>query len=734
MSDFPTTQLDPRGGGERDGGEAVPLGRLVARYWLLFKKYYWILIVTCVLGSVGAYFYTKQQPRIYQAETQIIFRDPSNIFGRQIERVDLVDPGGQWHFEQFWNTQKEVMRSRWFAKNVVEREGLVDLEGFVNTAGTADPEELKKRAARRVLGMSSVSLSPNSKVVGVTVETTDPEHAKIVADGIADTYVQYTLDYQSGGLNKLIEWFDDYVGQKRTELTSAQTELHKFKRDNNILSISFEERQNLTAANVAAVNSQLNEVWGQLDREEALLQQIESMNRSGEDLRTLAQVVDSTALMGAIGRERALTQDLADVSTRYGPEHERVRAISRQLEVVRNNIDTEIERIRQATRARVRKLRTEENRKRERLEDLKQEAFELNELGLQYNLIKDRAESLNALYDAVLKRSEELDINSLYESGSIDVLQRAEVPGAPIRPSLPVNLAVGFAIGLLLGASMIILIDTLDNTVRGENDVERYTAKPILGQLPEIDQALLKEFGSIDTMTEIAPRSSFAEGIKTLRTNLMFMAPDNPPRLMLVTSPGPGEGKTLVSINMAIAMAQSGQRTLIVDSDMRRPRVHKALDLENERGLSAIVSGQAQVDDVVRDTAIENLFAITCGEIPPNPLELLHTERFQKFVAELGSKYDRVIFDSPPLAAVSDALVLSQSVDAVLLILKFGQTRKELLKRSVEQLEALGAPFMGCVLNDISAAAGSAYAYSYYYYRYRYDDDDKPKKPARLAS
>ena len=732
MSEFPTAPFGDRASEET---EAEPLSRLVARYWLLIKKYYWILIATCTIGVVAAYFYTQRQPRIYQATAKIIFRDtPSNVFGRQIERVDLVDPGGQWHFEQFWNTQKEVMNSRWFAEQTVEREGLLDIEGFA--PDDADAQARTRAAARRVLGMSTISLQPNSKVALVTVETTDPDHAKLVADGIANTYVQYTRDFQSGGIGKIAEWFDNYVGQKRTELNGAQAELHKFKRDNNILSISYEERQNLTGANMDAVNEQLNSVRDQLDDVEAMLAEIARMDRSGDDLKALVGLVpDSGSLGAAIRQEQELKKQLAEVTTEYGGSHEKVRAVTRQLEVVQATIDDEISRIRAGAEAKAAKLRREETRKVSRLEQLKEEAFELNELGLQYNQIKDRAQSLSDLYQTVLKRSEELDINSMYESKSIDILQTAERPGGPVRPSLPINLAVGLAVGLLLGASMIVLIDSLDNTVRGQPDVERYTRKPILGHLPQIDQALLREFGSLDTMTEIAPRSSFAEGIKTLRTNLMFMAPDNPPHLLLVTSPGPGEGKTLISINMAIAMAQSGQRTLIVDSDMRRPRVHKALGLGNEGGLSNLITKTAKLEEVVQKTSVENLFALSCGDIPPNPLELLHTEEFQDIVREMQRGYDRIIFDSPPLAAVSDGLVLSHTVDAVLLILKFGQTRRELLKRSVDQMEALGAPFMGCVLNDISADAGSAYAYPYYYYRYRYEEDEeRPKGPTRLAS
>jgi polysaccharide biosynthesis transport protein len=177
-------------------------------------------------------------------------------------------------------------------------------------------------------------------------------------------------------------------------------------------------------------------------------------------------------------------------------------------------------------------------------------------------------------------------------------------------------------------------------------------------------------------------------------------------------------------VNMAIALAQSGQKVLLVDSDMRRPRVHKALGMANNEGLSELIAGSASLEDAVQDVPFDekNLKILTCGAVPPNPSELLHTEAFRRLVRELRDDYDRIIFDSPPLAAVADALILSHVADAVLLILKFGQTRQELLGRSVEQLEAIGAPLVGTVLNDIDDTSTYGYAY---YYRYRYDDGDR---------
>ncbi len=722
-------------------GESESLGHLVARYWGLLKKYYWLLILLPTVAVAAAFFWTQEQPRIYEAQSKIMFRQPpQNVLG-EIERVEMVNTGGQWGFEQFWNTQKEVFNSQWFSQRVVQNAGLLDEEGFLSPeAANLEPDEKLRSAAKRLQGMTEVELKPGTRVVMVKASTTDSQLAAVVADALAQEYVAYIDEQQSGGLDELVTWFDNYVAEKRKQLEGSQRKLHKFKRDENILSLSYENRQNQTAASMESIQEQLLEVRGKLFEEQALLSQISSMEKSDEaqDKRAIADLVDNTTVDNLVSKESELSQKLASLKTKYGERYPEVNQVEEERRVVAEQIQAEIARIRSGVENRVAVLTRNQSQLEAELNRLKEDIFELNELGLQYNQLTDEAENQKQLYDTVLKRSAELDINSMYDSDLAQVLEEAEEPKAPVSPNLPLNLAVGLGLGLAFGAGTIVLIDALDTSIRSKDDVARYTHKPILAMLPRVNKGVLKGIenspgdSALDTLSHTAPKSSFAEGIKTLRTNLMFMAPDNPPKLLLVTSPGPSEGKTLSSVNMAIAMAQSGQKTLIIDSDMRRPRIHKALGVENEGGLSTIITGQAAFDDMKKATEIDNLDVLTCGGIPPNPSELLHAGRFHELVEELREKYDRVIFDSPPLAAVSDALVLSHHVDSVLLILKFGQTRRELLRRSIEQLDGIGAPFMGCVLNDIQAGE-SAYAYSYYY-RYQYDESDSDKSSKRMAS
>lgn len=727
-------------------GEEASLGELVAHYWRLLRQYYWIILIAVVACVAAAYFWTQRQPQVYEASSKIIYHEKQgSVFGRDIDQVDLLATGGRWGFDMFWNSQKQVFRARWFVERVVKREGLLTRPDFLPEPidGKVRSEEEKMKAAvRRVLSMSSVQLQPDSRVAEVTVKSQDRELSAELANAITEEYIAYTQEFQSGGLKQIVDWFDNYVASKKQELEDAQQNLQKYKRDHNILSLSYEDRQNLTATNMQAVSGQLSDVRGELAREEALLEQILQMERAGEDMTAIAGLLERGATGGArsaiataVSQRSDLQKEAARLATRYLENHPDVQSAQKQLALVEEFIQAEIDRGRAALRNRVGALKKTEAKLEQRLNQYKQELFELNDLGVRYGQLKNSEENLEKLYETVLMRSSELNINSLYQNNDIQILEHAVPPEAPVSPVLPLNLAVGLLLGLGLGAGIMVLKDSLDTTIKREEDIAQFTDKPILATLPKLDPGVLRGLevlgeSAADTITHAAPRSAYAEGIKTLRTNLTFMSPDRPPALMLVTSPGPSEGKTITSVNTAIAMAQSGLRTLIIDADLRRPRLHKALGMSNQIGLSSLVRGDVALEGVVQQTAIENLEMIACGEVPPNPSELLQSRRFDELVEELRQKYDRVIFDSPPLGAVSDALILSRVVDGALLVVKYARTRKEMLGRSLEQLHGIGAPLMGIVLNEISRASGGYY-YGYQYYGkdayYGSDHEDSTK-------
>ncbi|MFU8805022.1 MAG: GumC family protein, partial [Bradymonadaceae bacterium] len=440
--------------------DSESLGRLLGRYWALLKRFYWILIITSILCVAGAYFWTQQQPRIYQATSKLIFHEAKpNIFGRQIERVEMIDPGGRWQFEQFWNTQREVLGSKWFSERVVQREGLLDDARFLPPPPEGvkvSPEDQMRRAVRRLQGVTEVTLQRDSRVGLIQVRIDNPELASKLADGVAETYVDYIRESQSGGLQQLSDWFDTYVSTKRNELDAAQSELQEYQRDHNILSLTYEDRRALSSNGMNAVSGQLREVRARLFAEEALLNQITSMERSGEDLRALADLVDNPALKANLARESTLREELAHLRSRYLDNHPEVIAVEERLSTVRENIDAEIARIRSVVENRTAVTRQNEQNLQGELARIKDEIALLNEVGLNYTQMMGNAETLRQHYETVLGRSAELDINALYESDIIQVLEGSEVPGGPISPKLPLNLAVGLLIGLAFGAGTMV--------------------------------------------------------------------------------------------------------------------------------------------------------------------------------------------------------------------------------------------------------------------------------------
>ncbi len=741
MIDEPKFEYRP----QSEDSEPSPL-LLLSFYWELLRKYYWIVLLTSLLSVVAGYVWTKQRPFLYRTESKIIFNEKSNALGKNIERVDMVDPGIAWRFEPFWNTQKEVLASRWFTERVVKKIGILEGDKYIpvlDSSGKPISDEVRlKMASSRVKGSVIFDLQRESRVVVISSTGENPAFLKMVVDGFAEAYVDYTKEIQTGGLADLISWFDNYVGNMRSDLEASQTALNQFKRDNDILSVSFEDRRNLTAMNMESVNESLNKVRNELAQEEALAIQLQKMQQAGVSETQAARFARSDGsddLLAMLNMRRDQKIQLIELSSVFGPKHESVKSVTAKLALLETEIDDEIQRSLGVVGNRVQMLQRQKATHQARLDELKAEAFNLNDVGLEYSQMKDRTESLQQLYRTVLERSKELDINSMLDSNTVQILEAAELPRAPFSPKLPLNLLIALGIGLTIGGAIIFLIGALDNTIKSEEDVLRNTRIPLLGSLPELDLQAVTGLATegaptLDMMTHLAPKSSFAEGIKTLRTNLMFISPDNPPRMLLVTSPGPGEGKTLLSSNMAIAMAQSGLKTLIIDCDLRRPRVHKAMGILNSAGVSDVVSGSAQLADAIQSTDVENLFALSAGHIPPNPSELLHTKAFAELLQSLRTQFDRILLDSPPVGAVADAMILSRSVDGVLIILKFGQTRRELLRRSVDQLEAIGAPLMGCILNDVKRNA-AGYGYSYYHYRYNYEErPDSDSAKNKLAS
>lgn len=337
--------------------------------------------------------------------------------------------------------------------------------------------------------------------------------------------------------------------------------------------------------------------------------------------------------------------------------------------------------------------------------------------GVRYNVLKSDVETNRQIYDSLLQRMRETQVTGELKTTNIRVVDKATVPEKPVLPKKKLNLLIAFLVGLFGGGGMAFLIESLDQSVKTPEDLKNRVKLPCLATIAipqeDEDKTVKAEF-----ITQLKPRSTISEAYRGLRTSIMFTAVEHKRKVIMVTSSGPQEGKTTSAINLAIAMAQSGEKTVLVDADLRKPRVEEAFGIRSDHGLTDILAGAEKITSDVHKTEIPNLDIITCGSIPPNPSELLGSKKMEEFLADLEKRYDRVIIDTPPVLAVTDAVVLSGKVDGVIIVVKAGEAHKNAILRAKELLESTNrSNLLGAVLNMVEHGKTSGY---YYYYRQYY--------------
>ncbi len=403
----------------------------------------------------------------------------------------------------------------------------------------------------------------------------------------------------------------------------------------------------------------------------------------------------------------------------------------------------EVENIRGAAEAELRGLQRSENSVRAELSAAQHVAVELNQQEMDYSRLTRARDNHSKIYGIVLERTTEGNLMRDLQVNNMSVLESALLPSVPIKPRVPLTLALGGVAGVVLGVLGAMIAVLADRTVRSRADVEEGLRTPVLGSLPMVSSRGMRNqykyrYGdthapegpveNLDLVVHSHPGSMIAELARGIRTNLLFMSPDTPFQMLMVTSASPREGKTFTAVSLAISLAQSGKRVLLMDADLRRPRIHKVFGLRPPVGLTSILIGEATHDEAVFETEVPNLSLLPCGPIPPNPAELLHSQKASELLAYLRTQYDRIIVDSPPITAVTDALALGPQLDGVVLVVRMRQTRRDQAASVLRQLRALGSTVAGCVLNAVEPNSDAP---SYYYagsYDYSPHPGDLPKK------
>lgn len=734
--------IDPLQALAADKGARLQIGALLST----LRKHIWLIAGLTIIVPSAVGFVVSRKPKVYEATTSIVIEvSVPQYLGAGFKDVVEIQ-SNWWSSRESLETEFRVIRSFSTAQAVAK--ALCDVRfgadkapalKVLNPAVNCENPATFGSAAAIIQRSLRVDPVKDSRIVTLTASSTNPQFAALLANTAARVYVEGNLEARLSHSAGAATWLGDEYGDLTHQLNKAQQVLLEFKTKNNIVAVSLEDDQNELSGRRKKLADELNTVEIKLIALRAEREQYAAL-RAGDPTTELTPGAGDGPVTIKL-KELYLDQygTLLELKGKYLEKHPVVIAQQSRVDSIRQDLLRETALAQKTVEANYQTLLKQSKDLRAALDATTKQALSLESKATEYNNLRRDLERLIKLSDHVGGREQETSLAAHLKTNNVRVLDSAMVPGSPIAPNVPQAVMVALLVSLVAAVGIALLMETLDNTVKSQEDIEKTTGAAFLGMVPTINAAEEQEKDIPPAMAELVrtgshrdlyvlshPKSSVAECCRSIRTNLLFMSPDKPTATMLVTSAGPQEGKTTVATNLAITLAQSGLKVLLVDTDMRRPRLHKAFGVPSTpEGLSKAVVGGCDVFSVIRETGIQNLHLLPCGACPPNPAELLHAERFRKIVADLSSKYDRVIFDSPPVGAVTDAAILARLTQGTILVAKAHQTTRESLTRTFRQISgAGGVNILGCVLNNLDLSK-PGYGYQNYYSRYGYGYREK---------
>lgn len=706
------------------------------------RKYTVFTVLVLVLG--GAVLYTLSAVPLYRGDVKVLIEkvEPSSLYG-----------GYRWsaHDPEFYETQYQLIKSHAVARRVVATLALETSELFLPAegAGAAGPAERVSAwlsetwaVARRVLGFAPLAPEPpagesalprtperqpldeiaeqvrrglevrpvrDSRIAEVSYLSPHPRLAAAIANAAANAYIEQTLEMRLSSARQALGWMAKKAEEERSRLERSEKALQQYMRANDI--VTMEDRIAVTPQRLADLSAQLTRAEARRKELQVLHAKVEELSAEPGLLETLPAVASDPSL-GALRAEiLKAEQRISELSRRYGPKHPLMVKALEELEVLRDRRGLEVRRIVSSLRNEYELAVANEREFRGVLEETKARASGLNEKYIQYGILKREADANRQLYEALTKKLKEQSVTEDTQSVNLWIVEEAKVPEAPVYPRTRRNVLLGAVLGLLAGLGMAFLVEYLDNTVKGPDDVETTLGLPLLGVVSNLRgrRARVEEVLLDGKLTPVA------EEYRSLRTALLLSSAQGPPRSVVVTSMTPEEGKTSTALNLAVALAQSGRPVVLVDADLRRPRIHKALGLGNEVGLSTYLTG-ASGPEVLQQTAVPQLRVVPAGPLPPNPQELLSSRAMAELARTLAPNGEVVIFDSPPVLTVADARLLAKLADGTILVARSKKVTCDELRAGVKLLRDIDARVLGVVLNRFDARRGG---YGYYH-RYGY--------------
>jgi len=710
-------------------------------YMRVLIKRKWMVTAVIVGIFMAVAVASLRQTPVYDAVGRIaINKADSNLitFKDSGPVMDYYDPSDL-------DTEVRILQSDLMALQVIRQLNLDKRPEFGGHSDqkqpnlVADPLQTDSNRTSALLGgfrgNLHVTLIPNTRIIEIHFTSTDPQLAASAVNTLAATYVEQNYKTKYESTMQASDWLSKQLVELQMNVETSQEKLVRYQKEHEILGT--DEKQNIITEKLDELNKEMTMAESDRMQKEVVYRQ----TQSNDPVAVSAAIVSDPAgmLLGRLRDQQAsLRIQIADLSTQFGPSYPKLTQLNNQLKEIDRQIQLETDKAVDHLKGQYLAALQRENMLRDSFEKQKQEANKLNESAIEYSILKRDVDSNRTLYDGLLEKLKEAGLTAGLRSNNFRIIDAARVPTSPSEPNIPRNLTFALVLGVISGVGLAFLLENMDNTIRTPEQAQAISGLPSLGMIPLGSKsanrgatakrlALTASKEVVETVTQVRPQSQMAESYRALRTSLLLSNLGAPPKVVMVTSARPQEGKTTTSINTAIVLAQKGVRVLLVDADLRRPSVHNILGMGPSSGLSNVLTGSATVQQTITASPIlPNLFIMPAGTPPPNPAELLASVNMRDLIAELRELYDHIVIDTPPTLSVTDAVVLSPRADATILVIRSGQTTKQALRRARDILMQVNAHVAGVLLNAVDLTSPDYYYYYEYQGKYSHYYQEEP--------
>jgi succinoglycan biosynthesis transport protein ExoP len=718
----------------------------LSHYWNVLRKRWKVAVAIVTIVMIGTFLASYFSKPLYRSFIQIqIERENPTVTVEDIFGIAASD-------QEFLQTQYVLLQSRGLALRVVEDHKLYNDPEF-NPGGIAgktpaEIENIKTGIAMGLLGGISVTPVRNTSLVEIAYIGTSPAAAQKIAEAWGESFIQMNIAKKHETVRQANEFLTKQISLVQEDLEKSRSELQQYGRSRGIISMS-EGTENVVMQKLTQLNTDVTAAQSLVYQRQAAYSALQ---------RTAPEAVAATdpLVQSATEQLNGLQREFNDKRSQYLEGHPVMKQLAEQIANARTARATAVQQAYnkavEAARADLTAAQSQEAAVRGAYAQQRGEAQRLNVDTAQYVDLRMDVDAKQTQLAALQKQLSETQVAARLRGSAtpnIHIIDHAELPGGRFNLSMKKNLQNAFPLGLILGFAAVFFLEYMDRSVKTPEELERVTQFASLGVIPSAASANRSQYGygssssrglraveSSPAGVELIPhtdtRSPIAEAYRAFRTSLL-LASANSPKVIVITSSFAREGKTTTSVNLATVLSQMGKPVLLIDADLRRPRLQKVFQGKASVGLVNYLAANVPVADIIQSTDVPNLSLILSGPTPPNPSELLASDRMKHLIEDVRSKYAYVIFDSPPVLAVTDAVVLAANADGVVLCVHGGQTAREDVQRSAERLRQANIPVLGAILNNLDLQQyGSAYRKSYYDY-YQSEDDaaaesERPRK------